>query len=519
MSIKNTIEELVIQAESAHPAEAIINSLTLGGRIDKVDALKALSGRDKKILSLLQEARGNNESRDIEFVLSAQTYGRCVLLPAEEYLLHAPNLIEVKRFFLSSDENLKVKDAERQDELALHRTIPTLKKFFEEEGYAQIAEHIDDALQHMAPLISYVGRECFSNFYTIGKSGVAWEHDVHAAIAKLKTELADAPLSIQVLAYYLTQLLRSGSYTRIEEMNACQLNEETVRSHFLMKFDAYREVCVQDAPEREQFLAMTTPEQSTCLAMLRPKVLEHGRFVRDISGLNLLKKERFISYGNIHSSGQKILNNKAYSRTLVECIVSDALGKEFSWESMDVHKLLSKNGVFDVDHAFDSDIEYLIDRIIRRAVDVTGSDVGMSRGTRDYRRFMLALSDQRVAEACEWSQSEYFCHAVPSDALLAQSPVKRISSIINAVSSRMRYNTWHYSPSYFDLEKIPSSRTWFHAPRMADIADWDDQHRSGHAHAGIRNSIRSPHNICLNGKLLPGFVDLRLMKKDGDRYT
>jgi len=91
--------------------------------------------------------------------------------------------------------------------------------------------------------------------------------------------------------------------------------------------------------------------------------------------------------------------------------------------------------------------------------------------------------------------------------------------LLNAVSTRMRYNSWHYAPSYFDHASIPPMRGWFHAPRMADTAEWSDQHHNGHVHAAVRYSIRSPQPVTIRGTVLSGFVDLRMMRQTGEPYS
>ena len=89
---------------------------------------------------------------------------------------------------------------------------------------------------------------------------------------------------------------------------------------------------------------------------------------------------------------------------------------------------------------------------------------------------------------------------------------------LNAISARMRFNSWHYAPSYFDVANVPEGRGWFTAPRMADIADDSDQHHNGHMHALVRYSIRSPLPIRIDHDVLPGFIDLRLMRQSGEPY-
>jgi hypothetical protein len=167
---------------------------------------------------------------------------------------------------------------------------------------------------------------------------------------------------------------------------------------------------------------------------------------------------------------------------------------------------------------FGSCLEYLIDGVVSEAVRATNSDIGMSRSARNYRRFIEAVRGRQTLIASGWSQAEYFCHVVPSAAFLQSVSPKVACMTLNAISARMRFNSWHYAPSYFDVGLVPAERGWFFAPRMADIADHSDQHHTGHIHALVRYSIRSPLPVRAGEDVLPGFIDLRLMRQSGDPY-
>ncbi len=91
-------------------------------------------------------------------------------------------------------------------------------------------------------------------------------------------------------------------------------------------------------------------------------------------------------------------------------------------------------------------------------------------------------------------------------------------NIVNAVSARMRYNSWHYTPGYFPQDQVAPERGWFFAPRMADLTVYSDYHHAGHAHARVRYCIRSPLSIRAGRDILAGFADLRLMRQSGTAY-
>jgi hypothetical protein len=518
MSISKTIEELVKGGQECGPATAFLNCLTLNGKIDERDALKGLSGRERAIFNVLLESSIDYHSPETEFVLSMRPYGRVSVLPAEEYTLSENALTEVTRFTLQDKHIDQIRKAQQADILLLQAGLAVLTEFYETEGYVQIADRLNSAVKNMAPLIFYIGDKCFSNFYNVGKGDVPWEYEIHAALTHLKQEQSNASVSVQTLAFCLDLLMRSGTYTRAEELNSCQLNVETLQAHFLRAFDHYRSITAKACITRNEFASLPLPEQSNMLASLRAAMQQFGVFVRDINGLNLLKKERYFKDG-IEDPELAREQKEEHARRLVEHIISEHTGEIFRWSEDAISGFVVGDSGILGDHPFDSDVEYLIDLIIKAAIHVTASDVGMSRGVRDLAKFTQTWLRQDTVESCEWTQAEYYCHAVASPELMQMLPAKKIIVLINAVSSRMRYNAWHYTPSYFIVEKIPESRGWFHAPRMADIAEWSDHHHAGHVHAAVRYSIRSPKLIRIKGEIFYGLTDLRLMRQAGRRYT
>lgn len=518
MSMQNTIQELVQSGITGGPATTYLNCLTLIGKIDERDALKGLSRREQAVLSALLKRRGGTGGGGMEFVLAMRPHGRIAVLPRDEYASHEKGLTEVQRFFVSMEDCEDIHQAQAEDWRLLQAGEETLAAYFESEGYASVAARLDKAAKNMAPLIFFIGDVCISNFYNIGKGDVPWESEIHHALSVLAETGPDASLVLRTFAYCFDMLLRSGTYTRAEEMNSCQLNLETLAAHFLDVYDSYRYIRAAGCVERHVFSALPLPAQAGMLAELRSQRQQTGVFVRDINGLNLLKKERYLKHDVAEPELAQAARDED-ARHLLEALVAQDTGRGFAWTDGMIVRLLGTDGDVFQPHAFDSDLEYLIDLIIREAIKATGSDVGMSRGTRHIARFTEAWLRQDTLGVCEWSQAEYYCHAVASDALRASLPVKKLTMLINAVSSRMRYNTWHYAPGYFKAADIPATRGWFQAPRMADIAEWSDHHHAGHVHAAVRYSIRSPKAIRVQGQLLPGLTDLRLMRQAGRRYT
>jgi acyl-CoA synthetase (AMP-forming)/AMP-acid ligase II len=159
--------------------------------------------------------------------------------------------------------------------------------------------------------------------------------------------------------------------------------------------------------------------------------------------------------------------------------------------------------------------------IVECAIEATESDVGMSRGTRDVARMQRAFAEERYEEICGWQNTDYFCAVFPSAAMrtrLADKP-DLLVKILYACAARMQFNHWHYAPGHCPPGTVPADRHFYYPPRLADIAEWSDQHHTGHVLAEVRYSIRSPAPLVMNGKVYPGKVDLRLFRQSGAPYS
>jgi hypothetical protein len=178
------------------------------------------------------------------------------------------------------------------------------------------------------------------------------------------------------------------------------------------------------------------------------------------------------------------------------------------------------------EHRFVSDdpelnaVERMLKTIVDCAIDVTGSDVGMTRGFRDLSVWQQAFREKRYDAACAWPTTDYYCGVFPSRPFEArfESTPEHLFRILYACSGRMQFNSWHYMPGHCPRDSVPASRHFYLPPRMPDTAIWSDQHHAGHMLAEVRYSIRSPAPIEFDGHVYGGMVDLRLFRQRGEPY-
>ena len=166
-------------------------------------------------------------------------------------------------------------------------------------------------------------------------------------------------------------------------------------------------------------------------------------------------------------------------------------------------------------------IEKIMDMIINKAIDRTSSDIGMARGFRAPLKFYEAHQKDKLEEIFNWGQNQYFCCVIPSSLMkdAFQDNSKILAGILTAISKRMEYNSWHYTPGNFLNNQTRITRHFYFPPVMADITMWSDQHHKGHVFAKVKHAIRCPGFIENGATIYNAFFDLRLMKQSGSDYS
>lgn len=509
MSIDKIITEVAKRADSGTAADVLRRGITLEGRIRWEDAIAPLSAVERYACDRIAAYQYPASLHSGNFSLAFRPHGRLYLLPRDEFEAHASALTLLGHVDLDSSDLQAFYALRRSAQEALEHDRAEICAELNRLDFQRVTAGLAFAAEHMAPLIYYVGDRCISNFYDVGKSGFALETTLSDALHQVAERRERADIEVLTAAYCLHLALSSGGYTRLEELNSRQLSLSSIHNFFDGKRSFYEQHC--GCPVEACFDSASLTEKAAALARTRQTITTRQRLIRLISGPNLLKREAVlpippVSVRDIDAPASVELPSDSSVRSQISSVrFEELLGTALVPDDQ-----LS---------SFTSSLEYLIDRVVAEAVARTNSDFGMTRSVRDYRGFANVLHRRQTAVACAWSQAAYFCHVVPSAPVLKQFSTKSLLITLNAISARMRFNTWHYVPSYFEVADIPAERGWFTAPQMADIADDSDQHHTGHVHATVRYSIRSPLPLRIGRDVRPGFIDLRLMRQSGDPYS
>ncbi|GDX80652.1 hypothetical protein LBMAG42_24630 [Deltaproteobacteria bacterium] len=161
----------------------------------------------------------------------------------------------------------------------------------------------------------------------------------------------------------------------------------------------------------------------------------------------------------------------------------------------------------------------LLETVVRAAMDRLPSHLGMTRGMRDLRHLQDALEEGRYADVCAAPITDGYCAVFANEGSLGFCGREPPAKLLSAVSRRMQFNHWHYTPGHFAADVLPSRRHFYYPPRMSDVAEWSDSQHPGHVFARVRHAMRSSAGLRIAGRTWPGLVDIRLMRSVGQPYT
>src|SRR5690606_10414437 len=106
----------------------------------------------------------------------------------------------------------------------------------------------------------------------------------------------NAPIEFLTTVYCLHLLLRSGSYTRLEELSSSQLSRPILADYFDSKYGAYQKAggAHSDVESYSLFSSSPLEDRAVLLAHMRRSIETTSRFTRHINGVNLRKKENIL---------------------------------------------------------------------------------------------------------------------------------------------------------------------------------------------------------------------------------
>lgn len=380
-----------------------------------------------------------------------------------------------------------------------------------------LLERLREATLRTAPVAFYQGGQPYTNFRDrntmVGKT--LWPGHPDCVYSRLQG--TPVPLWTDedvVLVVCLSLLVRSGGAGRIEEANGTELTLDNV-AHVLDRIRRDYDAAgagppIAPAPE---ITVAGLHDLAGRLAEARDRVARQRQLYREIHGVLLNKVERVAARpGPDVERREQALVDRLLSRLPLVGRSLDhigaAIGVAPGW-------LTRPHG------EFGTGLESLVFEAVTASAEVFGADFAMSRGMRDLTALVEAMQTGDWATVVGWELPDYFCCVVPSAEAERHfaGGIAQVADVAWAMSSRMQYNSWHFVPGNLPEAADGPRRDFFIPPAMPDIAHFSDQHHHGHVTARVRFAVRSPQPVEILGRTYKGFVDLRLLRCDGEPFV
>jgi hypothetical protein len=367
------------------------------------------------------------------------------------------------------------------------------------------------AVEHMAPVLLYVGDRVYSNLNRF--SNLPGKSLEYGAPGCLLTRLAHTPVAewaIEDAAFVegAHVLLLSGPPVRIEEFNGVQLVPDELAAFLAAQMGRYGHTPpVRGNEPVAEWLERLAAE----CAAARARAADAGAlFCREINGINLHKREFVLRPGASH---------RDVPHELIEFL--DQVGPR-GWANQPdttvddlAGELARRLTASPATPGFASAFEGFLHEFLRIAAEALASDVSMSRGPRDLRQLR---ADAHRSPMSLTTGSFFCCVAARASFARLLGDQAELARTLSAYSARMRFNSWHYLPHTLARAGDPARPDWFFAPTMPDVTEWSDQHHTGHVAFGVRYAIRVPLGIEFDGAYRPGMYDLRFMRAAEPRF-
>jgi hypothetical protein len=493
-------------------ARVVRNILTLKKRQPYTIALRSLTARQHALLELMGETVPEwtlpaEQSHSTIWYIGVWNYGRILLSDT----VPESNEYSVFAWLVVPEEvSTRIDSRAREAETGSAKYEQDLETFWAAVSEAQkreILEIVRDGIDHIDPVLICVDDRTFTNFgpynNLLRKPGALLDRLTDIPVAGW---LRDEKRFVGCF-YWIRQAGMRG-----EEFNGLQLTPRSLHEHFDDCFHRYcRLLGIQDKEWPESL-----SDKAKCLLGMRQELSRDYLTCRWVNGLTFFKAERFVRRSELRGLSESF---PADLREYIENTYGLAVSA-----FKDVNELFracvegADGSPSNAEKPLMSGIEQLLERITMSAIEAVNSDIGMTRGMRDIRRWQQKLDEQQFVEISEWPTTDYFCGVFPSAVMRTRMPdPARLAKVLTACSVRMQYNSWHYTPGHFAKELAPHH--FYFPPRMADTAIWSDQHHAGHVMAAVRHSIRSPAPLRYGDRTYFGMVDLRLFRTRGGHYN
>lgn len=495
--------------------EAIQSVLTLNGKFDLEESFLSLTYFEREIYNLAQREKIRFAKQQIvkENCLYVYYFSNHKLVIALNEQKDATLLGIVNMDTYKNDIELFYEEDRRLFAQAAYESKSFLEGLEEVELHALI-KNILHYFEHMAPVFYYVRNKLFTNFYDLNNlypKGKDYSSEFILTYL-IKEKASEWVAEDSLFIYSIHLLLSSGNPTRAEEFNGQQMFPFELHNFFDEKYYDYCEL-LHIPNEFSYFKALDLMEKSKKLKELFLEVNDKVTLYREINGITLRKKEKYIFFKEIDN---------------VELIINENLERHFQLKEVNLksiynlsRKLVEQELTGQINQNDPtSSIQALVQMFISSVTEQTHSDVGITRFFTDIGELIKLVKAGEFNELCNLTPKSYSCYVAPSKMLSKKMNPMQLAMMATSIASRMNYNSWHYIPGNFLTGEVDtSSRSYYFPPKLSDITKLSKYHHVGHVKLAINNCIRCPYFIRIEDKVFEAFMDIRLLRMGEWEFT
>lgn len=520
-------------------AAAVGTLLTLDGHVSADVQLRALSTAEEAALRALtglswrepprepspespREGERPGDAGDPAFTgeIGLSRAGRVLVRVPSQAPLAAADLVDgVIRVPWSARQLREYTRAAREADRRLAASVADCRRWLADAGAEQrdaLLRQLTQAALHTAPFVLYHQAKQYTNFRDrntlSGKT--LWPGHPDCALSAL----LGIPLELWsdddvTMVVCLALLIRSAGFARIEEANGTQLTVDHVAYLLEETRRRYNEVPgTAPVPPAGEASVAALNKLAWALRLRRQEFPGRVQLYREIQGVLMHKTELVAGPPGAAAEGREAaLVARLRERLPVDGATLAELGAGIA---------ASPGWLARPRGAFGTGLEALVHETVAATVTAFEADFAMSRGTRSVPALIEALRREDWERIVAWDITSFFCCVVPSPDAgrhFSGSPA-RLADTAWAMSSRMRYNSWHFLAGNLPKVGAVESRDYFVPPTIPDLSLYSDQHHHGHVAAKVRFSIRSPQPVRVLDRTFNGFVDLRLLRCTGPAF-
>jgi len=496
-------------------ADVAKTALTLNGKIEEDDAWQSLSFAERAVL--LERLNAPPSRDEHKFYFCHKKYSR-VYVVAEDKYCDFEDYKLLGFFYIDSKQyNNTINDISKHDVINSAMAEHVKSHYAAHGDFPRDLSDVLYTISHMSPVTFFIGFKVYTNLYNSGQKDQAnREVDIAFALEQSASiELEDVSGDVLCLVFVLSCLNSIGQSLSFEEANYKQIDIKFLRDFITKKqreTDCFR--------ENTDFGISKLKSISKELGRTIAKKKSSGLFYyRIINGITLSKVERAI-----HMSADEIY--RSLSPTLHEG-VSDY----FSRQAIPHHNLeqafrdlfQSKMNRPLQPRLFTTCAEEVINHLLDQATVVLRADFSMTRFVKNPFRFLeMDTAYDNTGDAgpiTAMKPSEFMCQCVPSRKVANEMETVDLLRFLNAISARMRFNSWHYLAGNFPREAIADGRDYYFPPKAVDIATADHYLHAGHAACNINHSIKIPYPLFTPNNTYDGFLDFRVMRMRDEGFS